>query len=285
MAFSRPSRLERLPQELKLEIMEYLPLLGNIESLVLASPAFYATYLYCGKRLLRRFLDLDSELQSCAADVFACIEARQRKRNGPRTLKMIEEVITLYEGWSTGLLHTPSFNSLPLHTLHWLVRLHTTDVTPIKHIIAVECLSNLATHYEVYKGDDGAETAKEITKIYGSLELSNNEKTRVCKAVYRFEAFQHFFGTIRGSDGPCISNTTESDDAINELQLRMFCWLEPWETEAVASVAHCVTVLGTDIFQELRQSLGDEGFKEVFGQSVDECHTCLVGPDRNAHGK
>ncbi|KAI1739731.1 hypothetical protein F4680DRAFT_459036 [Xylaria scruposa] len=231
-----PSRLERLPAELRIQILMSMPNLKTLNSFIRASPIMHAQYAYDRHNILSACLG--RELDGFYVDAYAHMKSRVSELGSPRFDKCINDFLNSYQTWLAGPVACPDVKSLSPSRVRWMAAYHTSVAQPLVRRYGSWALENFQ--------EAVLPLANRGTTVYGGrhIELSRSEEIRVFRALYRHEIYYHLFGYNLG----CRCGAFQ-DSEINRIFFGNF---EPWENEAVACVDTFVRQQYDDIFNRIR---------------------------------
>lgn len=227
--------LESLPAELRLRILANIPNLESLGSLIHASPVYFAQYRLDRETLLSCFLepDLDGEV---LIDAIAAFNS-QPSNIGPLTQpnSNVTDFLDLYGWWR--YTHSPiaMLKSISLADLRWITWNHTSTVRPLASRLANMTLRRLiscVTHVERWERGTSEENQSSIHAIVSLDDMSRTERTRIFRALYRFQIFCNLFGGKQYQ-----SFTTE------EIPQIFFCQFDAWEVEEMNCFSECIDQL------------------------------------------
>jgi hypothetical protein len=218
--------LETLPAELRHLILESIDDLDDLKSLVLASPVYHEQYLHSRRWFLRGILQTTLSDGNVLADAYATHASGMLHKNGPQS----------YTDFATFRLFMTQYaahRSVPTGQL-WAQITATEDdvvemaafylgvVRPLLELCAAIFLSHLNSSIPVGR-------------------LSQTERTRLLRALYRFQTYCYLFGM-----GP--SGDTKSFEAPNiDRLMGFFGRFPPWEIEEI----YCIYLLIRDKYKAL----------------------------------
>ncbi|KAG8156539.1 hypothetical protein KVR01_013643 [Diaporthe batatas] len=194
----QPAPLERLPVELRLHILENMPDLETLSSLIHASPVYFAQYRSNRKQLLFRCLqhDLGREL---LVEAYAAFKSRPFKI-GPRVViqRDITDFVDLYGAWRCSGDLATMLKSMSLADVRWLAWFHTLTVKPLAAQFSTWALTNLESAAAKATEDQRMQAESASLKETPTCNtwpsgLSVTEQRRILRAFYRFEIFCNLF--------------------------------------------------------------------------------------------
>ncbi|KAI0186990.1 hypothetical protein EV127DRAFT_345345 [Xylaria flabelliformis] len=233
------SRLERLPAELRIQILMSMPNLKTLNSFLRASPIMHAQYAYDRHNILSTCLD--RELDGFYADAYAHMKSRVSELGSLRDDECISDFLNSYQSWLTGPVSCPDLKSLSPSRVRWMAAYHTSVAQPLVRRYGSWALENLRKA-ALPPANSGA-----IVCGGRHIELSQSEEIRVFRAIYRHEIYHRLFGYNLGFR---CGGFSESE--INEIFFGIF---EPWENEAVICIDTFVRQQYDDVFNKIRDDL------------------------------
>lgn len=241
-----PMKLETLPAELRCLILESIEELEDLKALVFASPVYHAQYLYRRKWFLRRILQNTLGNGNVLADAYAAHASGLLRKNGRRSCTH-PETLRLF------MVQYVSHRSVPPEQL-W------TQTT-----ITEEDLAGMAAFYlGVARPLLQPCVTMFFTHLYLSFPvspLSRTERTRLVRALYRYQTYCNLFGM-----GP-MGEIKPVDVTKEERLMKFFCWFSPWEIQEI----ECIYIL----FRNKYEALFD-----VIKGDVAKDHPRFQGSDR-----
>ncbi len=231
MALSTPTgttppaaTLEALPPELRRHILFSITDLGDLRALVLASPVYYQLYLLDRRALLEA--TLASTLGTVVAEAVAVLESTESC--GPSGEIISVEVMPFVNYYVRLRSQPPStiLNALSEQHLVTMARFYLTVAQPLVLKCAALFLWNLDISLE-------------------GFPLSDTERTRLLRALYRFELYCRVFGAgPRGHERlPTI--------AFRQQIILLFDSWKAWEIEE----AWCIYALIGAKYEELFETI------------------------------
>lgn len=219
------SRLESLPPELRHYVLECVPDLPTLRSMVQASPTIHAQYRFRRHGILSACLERD--LGGCSVDAYASMMSRDQ----PRLVLTDENIVFsvgIYRSWISGSAPYHGLRSVDLPSLCWMAAFHIRVVRPLAFQFsswAIENLEELVSDSTIPLEESGAAGSAAAAAQKG---VSNTEMARILKALYRHETFNQLFGQLRSrrSGGFC-------DAEINQIFLDSF---DPWDVEVIGCI-------------------------------------------------
>ncbi|KAI0548054.1 hypothetical protein F4679DRAFT_551787 [Xylaria curta] len=239
------SRLERLPAELRIQILMSMPNLKTLNSFIRASPIMHAQYVYNRHNILSACLS--RELCGFYADAYAHMKSRVSELGSDRDDECISDFLNSYQTWLAGPVACPDIKSLSPSRVRWMAAYHTSVSQPLVRRYGSWALENF---------EDAVlpPTNRGTTVCDGRhIELSRSEEIRVFRALYRHEIYYHLFGYNMG-----FRCGSFMDGDINRIFFGIF---EPWENEAVACIDTFVRQQYDDVFNKIRDDLHPSNIK------------------------
>lgn len=167
------SRLEKLPAELRKEILSSMPDLVTLRSVVHASPIMYAQYRYDRHKILATCLE--REFEGFYVDAYANLKSRVSELG---ILRNPTDFVRSYQGWLMATGPYLDAKSLPPSRVRWMVAYHTSIARPLVRRYSSWALANLG------KGLDPQNDTPSDRQDSG---LSRSEEIRIFRALYRHE--------------------------------------------------------------------------------------------------
>ena len=211
--------LEGLPAELRTALLLEMPDLATLSRLVHASPVFHAQYLLSRKSFLFRSL-LKETTDEVFVDVYAAFRSHPSRVGppvGPNT--NVTSFLGSYLAWrSPCVTDRPTPDIYTFEDICWMAWFHQSTVNPLATHFVSWALANFRS---------GGPVQPSAQPLGGAEALTRTEKTRVVRALYRFEVFCHLF---------CDSHYESFIGMdINELFFSDLGF-EPWEAEEMCSI-------------------------------------------------
>lgn len=136
------SLLEKLPAELRDQILSHMPYLPSLRAVVHASPVMHAHYLVNRSSLLCACLD--RELDGLITNAYARSMSRVRAIGSPRTDRAITRFLDKYKGWLTDSTQRPrSTRALPHGYARWLASYHQSVIRALARQYRAWALTDL----------------------------------------------------------------------------------------------------------------------------------------------
>lgn len=232
------SSLEDLPTEIRRLLISNLNL-DSLRSLVHASPAFHQQY-----RLNRRFMlraCLEMELQQASVDAYAVHRSSSKTFSLTRSKDNVASLLCSYDERRS---YSQTVLSKDIHTEDEAVDMasfHRTVVRPIARHYVKWALEQLASH----------------VGTSGPSMCTPTEKTRLTRALYRFQLCCNLFGVGPHEDSRPTRLRIEPDEILS----MFFAMFEPWEVEEI----YCIYAFAKDkynqIFTDIRWDVNEENPK------------------------
>lgn len=215
------SALERLPAELRYQILRSIPDLPTLCALVHASPVMYAQYARNRDNVLRACVE--SELDGLYVHAYACNKSRATTIGPARTNEVIVPFLDAYRDWlDPRSSNAPvPVNALEPSTARWLATFHLSVARPMTNMYSRWALQNLARAVASSDGQQHEQTPQDAN-------LSRSEEIRIMRAVYQCETFHHLFGCHRGR--------VPGNYRFHEISGLFFTIFDPWEAEAIGCI-------------------------------------------------
>jgi len=217
------SALERLPAELRDQILQSMPDLPTLCAFVHASPVMYAQYVRNRDNILRACLG--RELDGLYIHAYACNASRVTTIGPARTNEVVAPFLEAYGGWvdprwSSAPAPVP-VDALEPSAVRWLATFHLSVARPMTNMYSRWALQNLA---RAVAGPDG----QQHEQAPQDANLSRSEEIRIMRAVYQYETFHHLFGCHRGR--------VPGNYQFHQINGLFFCIFDPWEAEAIGCI-------------------------------------------------
>lgn len=239
--------LENLPPELRSQILYSIGDLRTLMSLVRSSPTYHEQYRLDREKILEHCLD--NELDGLYIDALATVGSRARKLGPKRTDEVITTFLDSYRQWLSGpcdsLAAVSNAMSMKGSDLRWLSSFHQLTVLPLAEFFcrwAHTNLSRAAVSSENAIQDEQATTQKMDLSL-----ISNSERIRIMRALYRCETYYHLFGRNKGNRFGFFRDT--------EIAEIFFSIFQPWEAEEIGCVEFFIQTEYTHVFNEVQADL------------------------------
>lgn len=226
----QPSSLESLPSEIRIRILENMPDIKSLDSLIHASPVYFAQYRLDRKSLLCRCLEQDLG-REVLVEAYAAFKSRSSQIGTPTVPnRNVTDFVDSYGAWRYSSDPVVLLKSMPLTDIRWITWFQTLTVQPLATQFSTWALNNLKSAASKATGEDRIQTESTLPKetpissVWPS-GFSRMEQRRILRAFYRFETFCHLFC---GRE----HQTFEHDD----IARIFFSQFESWEVEEI----HCV---------------------------------------------
>ncbi|KAI1114803.1 hypothetical protein F5Y14DRAFT_440964 [Nemania sp. NC0429] len=226
------SRLENLPAELKTEILQSMPDLMTLRSIVHASPIIHAQYRYDRHKILSTCLE--REFEGFYVDAYANLKSRVSELGILQDTKLRSDFVRSYKGWLRAADHYPDAKSLPPSRVRWMVAYHTSVARPFVSRYSSWALANLR---------NGTEPQNCTPRDGNESVLSRSEEIHILRALYRFETFHHIFGLHYGRRRGSFRDW--------EVRDMFFDLFDPWESEGIGCINTFVRQQWEDIFDRV----------------------------------
>ncbi|KAL1869131.1 hypothetical protein Daus18300_005667 [Diaporthe australafricana] len=245
----QPSSLESLPVEIRISILENMPDLKTLGSLIHASPVYFAQYRFSRKSLLCSCLEQDLG-REVLVEAYAAFNSRSSKI-GPRTIpnRNVTDFVDLYGARRYSGDPAAMLESMSLADIRWLTWFHTLTVKLLATQFSTWALTNLesaaAKATEEQRMQEKPASLKETSTCNTwPSGFSVTEQRRILRAFYRFEIFCHLF-----SGGQ--HQSFRHDDIA-----RIFCsQFESWEIEEIGCVYTWIKQRYGEIVAEIKWDL------------------------------
>lgn len=217
------SALERLPAELRDQILRSMPDLPTLCAFVHASPVMYAQYVRNRDNILRACLG--RELDGLYIHAYACNASRVTTIGPARANEVVAPFLEAYGGWvdprwSSAPAPVP-VDALEPSAVRWLATFHLSVVRPMTNMYSRWALQNLARAV-------ACSSEQQHEQAPQDANLSRSEEIRIMRAVYQCETFHHLFGCHRG--------TVPGNYDFHQINGLFFSIFDPWEAEAIGCI-------------------------------------------------
>lgn len=244
-----PPSLENIPPELRRRILASIDLRA-LRSLVRASSTYHAQYRLDRDHLLRKCLEL--ELEGFHVDAYATLMSRVWILGQERTDEVITDFLSSYRRWISGN-HNPaaaaahtSIRSIKPGAVRWLAAFQLSVAMPLADQINQWALGNLKRAV-ASSSTDGAVDEPCGVSMAGLSVLSDSERVRVLRALYRYETYHHLFGQNQGKRVGDLHHSVITD--------RFFQIMDPWEAEEIGCVELFVRKRYENLFEKVKADL------------------------------
>lgn len=258
--------LEDLPAELRTTLLMSIPNLATLSRLVHASPVFHAQYLLDRKSILTRVF-LTETTEDVFVDVYAAFRSRPSKigpPTGPNT--NVTSFLALYRIWrSPSATDRPTLETCSLDRICWMARFHQSTVNPLATYFIFWTLANFRSS-PVQPNSQSPEATEVLTRT---------EKTRLTRALYRFEVFCHLFC---GSQYERFVAMDINEVFFSDLDLA------PWEAEEMNCIYAFVKQNYEAVVDDVKWDLNEENPK-FDGQFEPELQGLAFPIDQDYDGK
>lgn len=236
---------ENIPPELRSQILYSVGDLRTLKSLVHASPTYHEQYRLDRDRLLHNCLK--SELDGFYVDALATLRSLPRHLGSKRYNESIAIYLDTYNSWLLAPDSPANIPSVDSTDISWLCAFHSSVVLPLADMFckwAFANLKSLALSSAEETAHGGPEPKAEATDLSA---LTESERTRILRALYRCETYHNLFGE---NDGTRIFWFRRSE--ITDIYFHIF---EPWEAEEVACIDSFMRSKYTDVFNKIKADL------------------------------
>lgn len=236
---------ENMPPELRSQILYSVGDLRTLKSLVHASPTYHEQYRLDRDRLLHNCLK--SELDGFYVDALATLRSLPRHLGSVRTNEIISIYLDAYNSWLLAPDSPANIPSVDSTGISWLCEFQLSVVLPLADMFCKWALANLkslALSSAEETANGGPEPKGEVMDLSA---LTESERTRISRALYRCETYHNLFGE---NDGRRIHWLRHSE--ITNLYFNIF---EPWEAEEVACIDSFITSKYKDVFNKIKADL------------------------------
>lgn len=228
------SLLEDLPAEIRRLVILSLANLEDLANLIRASPRYHAQYLVDRETFLRHSL-VQTLGTNTLVDAFSCRESRIRLILQSRSLQRIGQFFSEYALWKA----VPS-DVIPRINLAELTRIasfYLSVVRPLVYYFFGTFFANL-------------KSLQVNTVQHGPpRKISATERSRILRALYRFQLYCHAFGYIKRPINGEAPGQVDFDRA--ELVRKISCIFEPWEIEEISCIDALTEAKYATLFSEL----------------------------------
>ncbi|KAI1980024.1 hypothetical protein LOZ53_006254 [Ophidiomyces ophidiicola] len=233
-----PSRLERLPPELRRMILSFMSL-RDLSTMNLVCRTFYEQYKLDRTFLLRHCLE--NTLENVTVDACSAYWSGKLELHCGISLEKTSGFFESYRNRLSASQQSLIFpEKLSERVLKDMIRFHYMVWNTAK-LYATTTMANLAV---------------EINEPQ-SVSSSNTEETRIVRALYRFQVCCNIFGKgyerWRASDFRSI-------ESIN-ISVMYFDLFEPWEVEEIACIHHFITQQFNQIFDAISWDVNEKNPK------------------------
>ncbi|POS68905.1 hypothetical protein DHEL01_v212700 [Diaporthe helianthi] len=245
----QPSSLESLPVEIRIRILENMPDLKTLGSLIHASPVYFAQYRFNRKSLLCRCLQQDLG-REVLVEAYAAFNSRSSKI-GPRTVpnRNVTDFVDLYGAWRYSSDPAIMLKSMSLSDVRWLTWFHTLTVKPLATQLSTWASTNLESAAAKATEEQRMQAKSASSKETPTCNtwpggFSVTEQRRILRAFYRFEIFCHLFSGEQ--------HQSFRHDDIARIFLSQF---ESWEIEEMGCVYTWIKQRYGEIVAEIKWDL------------------------------
>ncbi|KAI0423748.1 hypothetical protein F5Y09DRAFT_336333 [Xylaria sp. FL1042] len=233
------SRLEKLPPELRIQVLSSMPDLETLRSIINASPIMHIQYLQDRHIILSACLD--RELDDFYVDAYANLKSRPIDLGWVRSEETITKFLGSYNDWLIAPNSYPCLKSLPPSRVRWMAAYHISVARPLVRRYGSWALQNLRN--EAMPPDAGKSTPNDRH----NTELSRSEEVRIFRALYRYETYCHLFGMNRGR--------YDAEFHCEQISQIFLCLFHPWEAEAIACLYTFFREQWHTVFVEVRDDI------------------------------
>lgn len=239
--------LENLPPELRSKIIYSIGDLRTLKSLIRSSPTYHEQYRLDRDKILRNCLG--TELNGFYVDAFATVKSCVRNLGRKRTGEVITTFLGSYRQWLTvpreSLAAASSAMLISCSDIRWLSSYHLSVILPLTGFFCHWAHTNLARAATSSENAIRDEPAA-IRKMDLSL-ISNSERTRIMRALYRYEIYHHLFGYNEGERWGSFMDSEIADI--------FFTIFQPWEAEEIGCIDLFIEREYTHVFNEVKADL------------------------------
>lgn len=239
--------LEKLPSEMRSRVLFSITDLRILKSLVLSSPTYHEQYKLDRDKLLRNCME--SELEGLYVDAFATVTSRVDHLGRNRTNEIITTFLGSYRRWLSGnhdsLTTASNIMSINSSDIRWLCSFHLSVVLPLAEFFSYWAFANLAKAASSSENEPGDEPP--ATQKMDLSTLSQSERIRIMRALYRCETYYHLFGRNEGRRIGAFR-----DSQITEIFFNVF---EPWEAQKIGCIDAFIHKKYTHVFDEVKADL------------------------------
>lgn len=245
-----PTTLENLPSELRSQVLCSIGDLRTLRSLVRSSPTYHEQYRLDRDNILKHCLE--SELDGFYIDAFATVRSRVRKLGPKRTDEVITTFLGSYRQWLSGpcdsLAAAANAMSISCSDIHWLCSFHLSVTLPLAEFFCNWTYTNLTR--AAASSENAVQDEPAVTQKMDLSVISNSERIRIMRALYRCETYYHLFGRNKGSRFGGFR-----DSEIAEIFFNIF---QPWEAEETGCIDLFIQTEYTHVFNEVKADLHPE---------------------------
>ncbi len=246
------SPLERLPSELRDQILLSMPDLLTLRSVVHASPVLHAQYRSNRDSIFRACVE--RELDGFFVHAYACAMSRVGKLGKVRTDETITDFLDSYRGW------LPTFSpasgpSLPIDPaevdpscIRWIAAFHLRVAKPLTRMYSSWALASLVESAASSSPEEhAAATAAAGSQDTRTCTPSRSEEVRIMRAIYQCETFYYLFGRNEA--------IRQGSFTRYEIFHIFFSIFDPWEAEGVGCIDMFVRQRYEVIFDKVQADL------------------------------
>ncbi len=234
MSAQRNAALENLPAEIRRAILDVLDY-KTLRALAHASPTFHQQFRLDQRPLLCGCLQ--REPGAAAVDASAAYRSSPERFSDERTRESITKFLKAEWDRRASATHSISYAELTENEVVTMAAFHFTVIEPLLERFTVWALGRLTIE------TGGSPHHK---------PLSTTEKTRVVRAMYRFQLCCNLFHDRR-EQFVSMANL----DSIDIVKL-FFCLFEPWEVEEMVCIHAFAKAEFDGIFRAIQWDLNQE---------------------------
>ena len=245
------SPLERLPAEMRDQILLSMPDLPTLRAIVHASPVMHAQYRSNRDSVLRACVE--RELDGFFVHAFACAMSRVGEIGKVRTDKAITGFLDGYRRWlpvPPALGPSPPIDPAKVHpsSVRWLAAFHLRVARPLTRMYSSWALANMVES----AASSSPEEQRAARAAAGSQDArtctpSRSEEARIMRAIYQCETYYHLFGR-----NEAIRQGSFTRYEIYDIFFSLF---DPWEAEAIGCIDMFVRQRYDLIFDKIQADL------------------------------
>ncbi|KAG9236678.1 hypothetical protein BJ875DRAFT_455875 [Amylocarpus encephaloides] len=232
--------LETLPPEVRRNLLSILGL-EELSTLVHASPVFYQQYFLDRRSLLCK--SLETTLGGVTVDACAVYRTGVESFSGTRTSGKVRQFLKSYEDQRSSTQYSNLTKTLTQDEAVDMVAFYSSTIKPLVRHYTSWTLANL---------DDKANNLQSY-----SPPLSKTERTRLLRALYRFQLCCNLFGVGRHGTYGQLRLALRPIDILESF----ICIFEPWEVEEIACIYSFSKEKYDQIFRDIRWDVHEENPK------------------------
>lgn len=241
--------LENLPPELRTQVLCSIGDLRTLKSLVRSSPTYHEQYRLDRDKILRSCLE--TELDGFYIDAFATFKSRVCKLGKERTNEVITTFLGSYRQWLSGsydsLAAASNAMSMDGSYLRWLSLFHQSTILPLTEYFCHWASTNLLRAAAAASSGNEVKDEPAATQKMDLSLISNSERIRIMRALYRCETYCHLFGRNKGHRWGFYR-----DVEVTELFFTIF---QPWEAEEIGCIELFIRTKYTQVFNKVQADL------------------------------